>query len=98
MKKVKDNIITGLFCGFLAPALAFIIYAKFKQPNYTLTDVINEFIRLKIVTVILSFAAFVNLLVFFAFIWIKADKSARGVLTATIIYAFVVIILKLTTS
>src|SRR5436190_16894720 len=98
MNKAKDNLITGLLCGFLAPALAFIIYAKIKQPNDALMDVVNEFIRLKIVTVILSFAAFINLLVFFAFIWVKADKSARGVLTATIIYAFLVIILKLTTS
>jgi hypothetical protein len=98
MNKVKDNIATGLLCGFIAPALAFIIYVKIKQPHETLIDVVNEFIRLKIVTVILSFAAFINLVVFFAFIWVKADKSARGVLTATIIYAFAVIILKLTTT
>ena len=94
MKKIKDNIWTGLLCGFIFPAVVFLLYAKFKQPGDALADVIREFIRLKIVTVILSFAAFANLLVFLAFIWMKADKSARGVLTATIIYAFIVIILK----
>jgi hypothetical protein len=95
MNKIKDNILTGLFAGIVAPAVAFIIYAKFKQSNATVLEVINEFIRLKIVTVVLSFAAFVNLLVFFAFIWTKSDKSAKGVLAATIIYFFFVIILKL---
>ena len=96
MSKVKDNLLTGLLAGIIAPALAFAIYAKFKQPNETLMDIINEFIRLKIVTVVLSFAAFVNLLVFLAFIWIKADKSAKGILMATLIYFFLVVLLKLT--
>jgi hypothetical protein len=96
MNKIKDNLVTGLLAGFIAPLLAFAIYTKYKQPNETLVNVINEFIRLKIVTVALSFAAFINLIVFFAFIWVKADKSAKGVLTATIIYFFFVIILKLT--
>jgi hypothetical protein len=95
MNRLRDSILTGMLCGFIAPAVAFLVYAKFKQPDYALIDVINEFIRLKIVTVILSFAAFINLIVFLLFIWLKADKSARGVLTATILYAFFVIILKL---
>jgi hypothetical protein len=95
MNRLKDKLLTGLLSGIIAPAVVFILYAKIKQPDNTLSEVINEFIRLKIVTVILSFAAFVNLLVFLFFIWFKADKSAKGVLTATILYAFLVIILKL---
>jgi hypothetical protein len=95
MTKIKDHLLTGLLCGFLAPAIAFLVYAKFKEPDHALTEVINEFIKLKIVTVILSFAAFVNLIVFLLFIWFKADQSAKGVLTATILYAFFVIILKI---
>jgi len=94
MNRIKDNVLTGFFCGFLAPALAFIIYAKLKQPNDAVMDVIREFIRLKIFTVVLSFAAFINLLVFLLFIWMKSDKSAKGVLIATLLYAFVVIVLK----
>ena len=95
MSKIKDKLWTGLVCGFLAPAIAFIIYAKLKQPNDAVADVIKEFIRLKIFTVVLSFAAFINLLVFLSFIWMKADKSARGVLMATMLYALAVIILKI---
>jgi hypothetical protein len=96
MKGIKDNLITGLLCGFVAPAIVFLLYSKIKQPDDAVADVIREFVHLKIVTVILSFAAFVNLIFFFIFIWIRADKSARGVLIATIVYAFIVIILKLT--
>ena len=95
MNKIKDNQITGLMLGFLAPAIAFIVYAKLRQPNDAVADVIKEFIRLRIFTVVLSFAAFINLLVFLFFIWLKADKSAKGVLTATLLYAFVVILLKI---
>jgi hypothetical protein len=94
MNKFRDRIFTGILCGILAPALAFVIYAKTKQPDHSLTDIINEFIRLKIVTVVLSFAAFVNLLVFLLSIWLKSDKSAKGVLIATMLYFFLVIILK----
>jgi hypothetical protein len=94
MKKINDNVFTGLACGFIAPLIVFIIYAKIKQPDDAFADVIREFIRLKIFTVVLSFAAFVNLAVFFLFIWTDKEKSARGVLTATLIYAFVIIILK----
>jgi hypothetical protein len=95
MNKIKDNLWTGLLCGVLAPAIAFMLYAKFKQPEHTVAEVIKEFIHLKIFTVVLSFAAFINLLVFLFFIWVKADKSAKGVLTATLLYAFAVIILKI---
>jgi uncharacterized BrkB/YihY/UPF0761 family membrane protein len=94
MKKIKDNVFTGLVFGFIAPLIVFIIYTKIKQPDDAFTDVVREFIRLKIFTVVLSFAAFVNLAVFFLFIWTNKEKSARGVLTATLIYAFVIIILK----
>lgn len=44
---------------------------------------------------ILSLCVVPNLLIFFTFIWTNRDKSARGVLLATIIYAMYVCIMKL---
>ena len=93
--KVKDNIITGLVAGLAAPVVIFFIYSKIKLPAEKIFDIFNSIKELGILSAVLSLCVFVNLLVFFIFIWSHADRSARGVLAATFFYAFVIIILKL---
>jgi hypothetical protein len=43
---------------------------------------------------VVSLAAIPNLLLFFLFIWTKRNFSARGVIFATLLLAFVMLILK----
>jgi len=93
---LKDNIFTGLIAGLVAPLVAFCIYAKIKLPSEKLTDIFSSITGLGILSAIISLCVFVNLLVFFMFIWTKADRSARGVLMATFFYAIIVVVLKLT--
>lgn len=92
---MKDNVLTGLISGVAAPLIAFAVYAKIKFPEEKMLDVVQSIAQLHIVSAIISLCVFVNLLVFFIFIWNKADRSAKGVLGATFIYAFIVVILKL---
>lgn len=92
----KDNVWTGLISGITAPMIAFAVYTKIKFPHETIMAVMQSISSLGIVSATISLSVFVNLLVFFIFIWNKADRSAKGVLGATFIYAFIVVILKLT--
>jgi hypothetical protein len=92
---LKDNIFTGLVSGIVSPVLAFAVYTKINTPGTPLSTVIQHIRNLGITSTIISISVFINLLVFFIFIWSKADQSARGVLAATFVYAILVVILKL---
>lgn len=92
---IKDNFFTGLICGLAAPVAAFSVYTKIKLPQEAILNVLQHIQQIGILSTIISLSVFVNLLVFFLFIWSKADRSAKGVLAATFLYAFLVAILKL---
>ena len=92
---IKDKFFTGLICGLAAPLIAFSVYSKIKFPGEPLTNIFDHVIGLGLLSVMISLSVFINLLVFFLFIWQKADRSSKGVLAATFIYAFIVVILKL---
>ncbi len=92
---LKDNFFTGLICGLVAPLLAFSVYTKIRFPEESLTNVIHHITELGILATIISLSVFINLAVFFLFIWMKTDRSSKGVLASTFIYAFIVVILKL---
>lgn len=93
---IKDNIFIGLLCGLIAPVISFSVYTKIKFPEEAIMNVVNHIMQMGILSTIISLSVFVNLLVFFLFLWSKADRSAKGVLAATFLYAFLVAILKLT--
>jgi hypothetical protein len=92
---IKDNFFTGLICGAVAPVIAFSVYTKISFPAESLMTVLHKINELGILSTIISISVFFNLLVFFIFIWSKADRSAKGVLGATFIYAFIIVIMKL---
>jgi len=93
---VKDNIVTGIICGLVAPLVVFSVYSGMKFPDETVIHVFHHVSSLGILSAVLSLCVFFNLAVFFLFIWTKSDRSAKGVLAATFFYAFIVVILKLT--
>ena len=92
---IKDHFITGLISGLAAPLIAFSIYTKMRFPEESLINVFQHVKTLGIMSTIISLSVFVNLAVFFLFIWSKADRSSKGVLAATFIYTFIVVFLKL---
>lgn len=94
-EKLKyDSQVLGLVLGLLTPAVFFIIY-YFVRFHYMSIFAYFRYMKLGgIFTPTLSLCVVPNLLVFFIFIWTKRDKSARGVLLATFLYAIAVGILK----
>ncbi|HEU4717163.1 MAG TPA: hypothetical protein VFU15_05000 [Bacteroidia bacterium] len=88
MKKKFDNVILGLLIGLLAPLAALYIYYLFTYRYQTsFSGFLQYFNSFHIVVASISLACYAsNLPLFFLFVWRERYQSARGVLTATIIY------------
>jgi len=93
--KNYNNMVIGLVCGLLAPAIVFGVYFKIHDPGLELKDMIQRLTESGVLTYYMSLSVIANLLLFFIFLKINAELAARGVLGATIIYAFTILILKL---
>jgi len=91
-----NHPVTGAITGIVAPVLAFCIFSMINYSDVPVSHVILNFAKGGVLTHVISLSVIINLLIFFLFIWSGRDKSARGVLGSTILYALVVLILKLT--
>jgi hypothetical protein len=89
----KDAVITGLVIGIVAPVVAFLLYYYSKFSDYSIQELMRHIIVLRLLPPVISLSLVGNLLAFFIFIWLKADKSAKGVLLATFIYGAVIVFL-----
>lgn len=79
-----DHIIYGLILGIIIPIIVMHFWLQ-AYSNLSLIDIVKNPFFSEIVN-ILKGGIFVNLIIFFAFYWFKKDKSARGVIFATLIY------------
>lgn len=94
--KKWNSLKLGVLLGMLLPLLvmAGIFLWKFSFDN--IQAIWQQFYQLKLFSKFLSVCVYPNLLLFFIFIWRNRLLSARGVLLATIILAFLVLIVKFT--
>ena len=91
---MNKQFIKGLFVGLIAPIVAFVIYVAF----YLGDDVVETYsslVKMNKLTHVISLSALINLLLFFMNLKTNRDLIAKGILFATMIYAFVVLGLKL---
>lgn len=90
-----DRILVGWLIGTLAPLIIFLITYQIKYSTMGFSDFLKSFWEMKILLKLLSLCVFPNLGFFFLFYRNKLDMAARGVIMATFVYAFVVLITKL---
>ena len=83
----------GLIPGLLLPPLGLVIFWLVKS-ELGLWDFLVRFQYLGMLSKSLSVATVPNLLLFFVFIWTRRNFSARGVIFATLLMAFVMLVLK----
>ena len=83
----------GFFVGLIAPFVAFSIFVLFVL-ELDLFQTISEVSKSDKLTHIISLSLLINLVIFFMKIKTKREKAARGILGATIFYAFIVLYLK----
>ena len=88
----SQNLI-GFFVGLVAPFVAFSVFVLFYL-ELDLFYTINEIKNSNKLPHIISLSLLINLVIFFMKIKTNRDSAARGVLGATILYAFVIIYLK----
>ena len=93
--KGADRMWIGLAGGLLIPPLLFVIYFSVRDPGLHLYDQVNRMIEANILAYYVSICAIANLLLFFLFLRFNAERAARGVVGATILYAFTIILLKI---
>ena len=91
----SDRLIVGFTIGLLVPVIFFLIVYQMKYSNMEFMTYVRSIWRMKIFMQILSLCAFPNLGFFFLFYRRKYDMAARGVILATFIYAFIMLIVKL---
>jgi hypothetical protein len=87
-----DNVGIGFFLGFLLPVLVFFAVYFIGKNDVSIADYTNSLMKLNVMIKLGSLCVFVNSAVFMGLLQLKFEKTARGILGATIIYAFVVLI------
>jgi len=95
MKRSRfDSQPLGLIAGLILPVISSIVFYLVRHNDLTPGEFLNTMLRLKILTHVISLHVIPNLLLFFLFIWRNYLYSARGVLSATFIFAGLVFLLK----
>ncbi|MFV0591337.1 MAG: hypothetical protein ACK5M7_08130 [Draconibacterium sp.] len=89
-----DNVGAGLLTGLLLPLFIFLIVYLVKEPELSFSEYLKGLWRIHALIKIGSLCVFANLAVFWVFLKLKYERAARGVLGATLLYAFVVLISK----
>lgn len=91
--KKFDTLLSGLIPALVLPVLTLLGFWIVKSDR-SLMDFLVQFQEMGLLSKVVSLAAIPNLLLFFIFIWTKRNFSARGVIFATLILAFFMLILK----
>jgi len=91
--KKFNTLLTGLIPSLVLPALTLLLFWLIKSDR-GFVDFLIYFQKMKMLSKVVSLAAIPNLLLFFLFIWTNRNFSARGVIFATLLLAFVMLILK----
>ena len=90
-----DRFLIGWLIGIISPIIVFLIVYEVKYSDMDLMIYIRNVWQMKIFLKILSLCVFPNLGFFFLFYRNKYDMAARGVIMATFMYAFFVMVGKL---
>jgi len=94
MEEIKKSMLTGVFAGILAPAITMgIIYlVNFNAMNFS--DYLNYLFKIQVLSKLISLCAVPNLAVFFIFIKLNWLNPAKGVILSTILFGFLIMVLK----
>lgn len=83
--KKGDHLLVGLIPALILPILIMSLILRYYS-SFTVEYIINNPMFSPLVND-LKGALLINLGLFFLFYWLKKDKSAKGVLLATLLYA-----------
>ena len=90
-----NNSIKGLFIGLVSPIAVYIVFIAFYMEDPDPIGIFYKLIEMNKITHAISLSVLINLVIFFMKIKTNRDDHAKGILFATFIYAFVILILKI---
>jgi len=91
---MNKSVSKGFSVGVIAPIITLVIYIAFVL-EVEIEIAFTEFERLNTLTHHISLSVFVtNIILFFMNIKTHKEEVAKGILGATIVYAFVIVIIK----
>jgi hypothetical protein len=93
--KHYDRILTGWLLGTIVPLIIFFGIYGIKFSEYEFMVYLRNLFHMMVFFKILSLCVFPNLAFFLLFYKSKNDMAARGVIMATFMYAFLVMIAKM---
>jgi hypothetical protein len=93
-EKRFDSLVSGLIPALVLPSVTLVVIWLIKSDS-PFKDFLVDFQRLHMLSKVISLSALPNLLLFFLFIWTGRNLSARGVIFATLLLAFLMLILKI---
>lgn len=87
-----DNAGIGFLIGFIVPVVIFFVVYLIGKNEISVSEYIKSLEQLNVLVKLGSLCVFLNSAIFMGFIKLKFEKTARGILGATILYAFVILI------
>jgi hypothetical protein len=90
-----DRLLVGWVIGIVVPLGFFLVFYQMKYSEMPFMVYLRNVWEMKIFLKIISLCVFPNLGFFFLFYRKKYDMAARGVIMATFMYAFLVLVAKL---
>jgi hypothetical protein len=94
-KQKYDSWKSGFLPGVIIPAISFMSFYLVRYSEIPLMEYIMFIYFRDVLSPLLSVNILPNLILFFVFIRADYLRAARGVLTATFLYAFLVLVFKL---
>lgn len=96
MKFKKDSVPFGFVIGLIGPWLGMVIYYFAQFSHLSMKEFANFLIKNHAVqSPMLSLSLIVNLAVYYFFYHYNCDKTTKGILLATFVYAPIVVYLKI---
>ncbi|MDD2307322.1 MAG: hypothetical protein PHP53_21640 [Prolixibacteraceae bacterium] len=94
-RNTADRLLVGWVIGIVVPLVFFLAFYQMKYSEMPFMVYLRNVWDMKIFLKIISLCVFPNLGFFFLFYRKKYDMAARGVIMATFMYAFLVLVAKL---
>ena len=93
-KFIKDSVPIGCICGLLGPIAGYSIYFFVQFGKFSGYHFLQYAIKANLLSSVLSLSVLSNLIFFFLFLWLDKEKSAKGVVAATVLYVIAGFIIK----
>ena len=90
----RKQTLLGWLSGLFAPPLGLVLFCMIYFHGQPIGDLLTSFYEQHVLTHVISLSVIINLLFFFLFMQMNREFASKGVLGATFVYVFVVLILK----